>query len=86
MCVGETVLPTNSSGRAGFQRYQSFLFSREAQQVLVDIYALRSFHAQAKEKPGRAPMPTIKMMKPDPVAMEAQREEIKARYGQIFGT
>ena len=31
-------------------------------------------------------MPTIKLMKPDPVAMEAQREEIKARYGQIFGT
>jgi iron(III) transport system substrate-binding protein len=62
------------------------LFSGEAQQALVDIYALRSFHAQAKEKPGRTPMPTIKMMKPDPVAMEAQREEIKARYARIFGT
>src|SRR5262249_1866187 len=27
---------------------------------------------------------TIKLMKTDPVAMEAQREEIKARYGRIF--
>src|SRR6516162_2260732 len=36
--------------------FQSFLFSVEAQQVLVDIYALRSFHAQAREKPGRAPL------------------------------
>jgi iron(III) transport system substrate-binding protein len=66
--------------------FQSFLFSREAQQALVDTYALRSFHAQAKEKPGRTPMPTIKLMKPDPAAMEAQRDEIKARYGRIFGT
>ena len=45
-----------------------------------------SFHALAKEKPGRAPLATIKLMKSDPQAMEAQREEIKARYGSIFGT
>jgi len=31
---------------------------------------------------GRCP---IKLMKTDPVAMEAQREEIKTRYGRIFG-
>jgi iron(III) transport system substrate-binding protein len=65
--------------------FQSFLFSVEAQQVLVDIYALRSFHAQAREKPGRTPLSDIKVMKSDPVAMEAQREEIEARYARIFG-
>ena len=65
---------------------QSFLFSVEAQQVLVDIYALRSFHAQAREKPGRAPLSDIKVMKSDPIAMEAQREEIEARYARIFGS
>ena len=27
----------------------------------------------------------IKLMKADPVAMEAQREDIKARYSRIFG-
>jgi iron(III) transport system substrate-binding protein len=37
-----------------------------------------------KEKPGRRPLSTIKLMKTDPAAMEAQREEIKARYGRIF--
>jgi iron(III) transport system substrate-binding protein len=65
--------------------FQSFLFSVEAQQVLVDTYALRSFHAQAREKPGRTPLSDIKVMKSDPVAMEAQREEIEARYARIFG-
>src|SRR6202048_5354732 len=33
--------------------FQSFLFSIEAQQVLVDASALCSFHAMTKEKPGR---------------------------------
>ena len=65
--------------------FQSFLFSVEAQQILVDASALCSFHALVKEKPGRRPLSTIKLMKTDPVAMEAQREEIKARYGRIFG-
>jgi len=65
--------------------FQSFLFSVEAQQVLIDRAALCSFHALAKEKPGRRPLSTIKLMKGDPVAMEAQREEIKSRYRKIFG-
>src|SRR6266481_6142171 len=64
--------------------FQSFLFSVEAQQVLIDACALCSFHALVKEKAGRRPLSTIKLMKTDPVAMEAQREEIKARYGRIF--
>jgi iron(III) transport system substrate-binding protein len=65
--------------------FQSFLFSVEAQQILVSASALCSFHALAKEKPGRRPLSTIKLMKSDPAAMEAQREEIKARYSRIFG-
>jgi hypothetical protein len=44
-----------------------------------------SFHALVKEKPGRTPLSTIKLMKGDPAAMEAQREEIKTRYSRIFG-
>jgi iron(III) transport system substrate-binding protein len=65
--------------------FQSFLFSAEAQQVLVDASALYSFHALVKEKPGRRPLSTIKLMKNDPAAMETQREEIKSRYSRIFG-
>jgi iron(III) transport system substrate-binding protein len=65
--------------------FQSFLFSAEAQQLLIDASALCSFHALAKEVPQRKPLSTIKVMKSDPAAMEAQREEIKARYAKIFG-
>jgi hypothetical protein len=46
---------------------------------------LCSFNALVKARPGRALLPAIKLMKSDPAAMDAQREEIKARYGRIFG-
>jgi hypothetical protein len=46
---------------------------------------LCSFHALVKKTPGRASLSAIKLMESDPAAVEAQREEIKARYGKIFG-
>jgi iron(III) transport system substrate-binding protein len=64
--------------------FQSFFFSAETQQMLVDDYALRSFHAQVKEKPGHTPLSTLKLLKADPAAVQAEGEEIKARYSKIF--
>ena len=65
--------------------FQSFSFSVEAQQLLVDGFAHRSFHALVKEKPGRVPLSGVKLLKADPAAVLAQTEEIKARYSKIFG-
>jgi len=65
--------------------FQSFLLGLETQQLLSDAYALRSFHALAKEKPGREALSAIKLMKSDPVANDAQREQIQERYSKIFG-
>ena len=44
-----------------------------------------SFHGLVKEKADRRPLSTVKLMKNDPEAMEAQRDDIKARYRSIFG-
>jgi iron(III) transport system substrate-binding protein len=63
---------------------QSYLFSLEAQQMLVDAAAQHSFHALVKEKPGRTPLRDIRLMRDDPAAVEAQSEEIKAKYTQYF--
>ena len=54
------------------------------QQLLVDEYALRSFHAQIREKPGHPPLSALKLLKSDPAAVLAQSEEIKARYTKLF--
>ena len=65
--------------------FQSFFFSPEAQQLLVDLFAHRSFHSLIKEKPGHTPLAALKLLKADPAAVLAQSEEIKARYSKIFG-
>jgi iron(III) transport system substrate-binding protein len=64
--------------------FQSFFFSAETQQMLVDDYAHRSFHTLVKEKSGRTPMSGLKLLKADPAAVQAQSEEIKARYSKVF--
>jgi len=64
--------------------FQSFFFSAETQQMLVDDYALRSFHTQVKEKSGHTPLSVLKLLKADPAAVQAESEEIKARYSKVF--
>ena len=48
--------------------FQSFFFSAEAQQMLVDVFAHRSFHGEVKEKGGHVPLSSLKLLKADPAA------------------
>jgi iron(III) transport system substrate-binding protein len=64
--------------------FQSFCFSREVQQLIIDIGGLRSAHPQTKEKPGWTPLKDIKTLKDDPAAVEQQASAIKSRYTRIF--
>lgn len=82
--IVETGIFKSSPNPNAARLFQHFLFSLEGQQIFID-YAHRSFHAQVKDRPGRPPLSAIKTMKSDPAAVEAQSEEIKARYSKIFG-
>jgi iron(III) transport system substrate-binding protein len=62
----------------------SYMFSPEGQQLIIDIGGLRSMHPQTKEKPGRKPWAQIKTMKDDAAAVEKMSDEIKAKYQKIF--
>jgi len=64
--------------------FQSFCFSRQAQQLIIDFGGLRSAHPQVTEKTSRIPLKDIKTLKDDPAAVEAQASTIKARYSRIF--
>jgi iron(III) transport system substrate-binding protein len=64
---------------------QSYILSREGQQLLCDFAAQHSANPEVTEKPGRRPLAQIKVMKDDPAAVEAAAEDIKARYAKIFG-
>src|SRR5271163_4255831 len=64
--------------------FQSFCFSREAQQLIIDVGGLRSLHPQTKEKPGWTPLKDIKTLKDDAAAVEQQGSAIRQRYTRIF--
>src|SRR5260370_9876964 len=64
--------------------FQSVCFSRDAQQLIIDVGGLRSAHPQTQEKPGRKPFKDIKTMKDDAAAVEKEGDAIKARYSKIF--
>jgi iron(III) transport system substrate-binding protein len=66
--------------------FQSFLFSAETQQLLIDVGGLRSLHPQTKEHPGRKLLREIKLMRDEPAAVVDKVEEIKANYAKFFGT
>jgi iron(III) transport system substrate-binding protein len=59
--------------------FQSFLFSIEAQQSLVDAYGLCSFHGLVKEKAGRRPLSTIKLIRA--IQRRWRRRERTSRRG-----
>jgi len=73
--------PNPNAGRL----FQSYCFSVEGQQNLIDVGGLRSMHPQTKEKPGRRLFAEIKKMKDDPAGVEKTGEEIKAHYSKLFG-
>jgi iron(III) transport system substrate-binding protein len=62
---------------------QSYLFSVDAQQLIMDL-AYRSIHPHTAERPGRTLLRDIKTMKDDPIAVEKESDEVKARYARIF--
>jgi iron(III) transport system substrate-binding protein len=64
--------------------FQSYVFSQEGQQLIVDISGFRALHDLVREKPGRKPLGEIKLMQDDPAAVESQADEIKKRYTQYF--
>src|SRR3954470_21105195 len=49
--------------------FQSFFFSAEGQQLLVDNFAHRSFHSQIREKAGHPPLSSLKLLRSDPAAV-----------------
>jgi len=82
--TGPTAIFKSAPNPNAARLFQSYLHSREGQQLLVDFARQHSVHAQVQEKPGARKLSDIKLMKDDPAGVEAQAEEIKARYAKLF--
>jgi iron(III) transport system substrate-binding protein len=84
LIIGPNAVFKNAPNPNAARLLQSYMFSPECQQLIVDTGGMRSAHALVKEKPGRTPLKDIKLMKDDAAAVEKQSEAIKQRYTQIF--
>src|SRR6266478_2075802 len=84
LIVGPNGIFKGSPNLNAAKLFQSFCFSRDAQQLIIDVGGLRSLHPQTQEKPGRTPFKDIKTMKDDAAAVEKEGDAIKARYTKLF--
>ena len=84
LIIGPNGIFKNAPNPNAARLFQSFCFSPEAQQLIVDVGGMRSVHPQAKDKAGRVPLKDIKLMKDDAAAVEKTGDEVKARYTKIF--
>jgi iron(III) transport system substrate-binding protein len=84
LIIGPNGIFKSSPNPNAAKLFQSFCFSRDAQQLIIDVGGLRSVHPQTNEKPGRKPLKDIKTMKDDAAAVESEGDAIKARYTKLF--
>ena len=84
LIVGPNAIFKSAPNPNAARLLQSYMFSAEGQQVLIDTAGMHSVHALTKPKPGSKPLSQIKLMKDDAVAVERESEAIKKRYTQIF--
>ena len=84
MIIGPNGIFKGSPNPNAAKLFQSYCFSREAQQLMIDFGGLRSVHPQIQEKASRTPLKDIKTLKDDAAAVEQQSSAIKSRYSRIF--
>src|SRR5262245_33835659 len=84
LIVGPNAVFKNAPNPNAARLLQSYMFSAEGQQVMIDSAGMHSMHPMTKQKPGRRPLKDIKLMKDDAAAVERETENIKKRYTQIF--
>jgi iron(III) transport system substrate-binding protein len=84
LIVGPNAIFKNAPNPNAARLLQSYMFSAEGQQVMIDTAGMHSVHALTKEKPGRKSLKEIKLMKEDAAAVERESENIKKHYTQIF--
>ncbi|WP_229266808.1 ABC transporter substrate-binding protein [Leptospira sp. severe_002] len=85
MAVGPNAVFKNAPNPNAARLLQSYMFSPECQQLVIDAGALRSVHPQIKEHAGRRLLKDIKTMKDDAAGVEKNAEQIRMRYSKIFG-
>jgi iron(III) transport system substrate-binding protein len=84
LVTGPSAIMARAPNPNAARLFYAWSMSAEAQQLNVEVGALRSVHPLVKDRPGRKKLADIKTLREDAAAVAEQAEDIKARYLRLF--
>ena len=84
LITGPSAVLARAANPNAARLFYAWSMTAEAQQMNVDVGALRSAHPLVKERPDRKKLSEIKTLREDAAAVADQADDIKARYTKLF--
>ena len=84
LITGPSAIMARAANPNAARLFYAWSMTAEAQQLSVDVGAMRSAHRAVKERSDRPKLADIKLLREDAIAVADHADEIKARYTKIF--
>ena len=84
LVTGPSAVLARAANPNAARLFYAWSMTAEAQQLNVEIGALRSVHSLVKDRPERKKLLDIKTLREDAAAVADQADDIKARYLKLF--
>ena len=84
LITGPSAVMAHAPNPNAARLFYAWSMTAEAQQLNVEVGALRSVHPLVKDRPGRKKLSDIKTLREDAAAVADQADDIKARYLKLF--
>lgn len=84
LITGPSAVMARAANPNAARLFHAWSMSAEAQQLNIDVGALRSAHPLVKDRTDRKKLSDIKLLREDAAAVADQAEDIKARYTRLF--
>jgi iron(III) transport system substrate-binding protein len=84
LVTGPSAVMARSANPNAARLFYAWSMTAEAQQMNVEVGALRSVHPLVKDRPERKKLSDIKTLREDAAAVADQADDIKARYLKLF--
>ena len=84
LITGPSAVMARAANPNAARLFHAWSMTAEAQQLNIDVGALRSAHPLVKDRTDRKKLSDIKLLREDAAAVADQAEDIKARYTKLF--
>jgi len=84
LITGPSAVLARAANPNAARLFYAWSMTAEAQQLNVEVGALRSVHPLVKDLPERKKLSDIKTLREDAAAVADQADDIKARYLKLF--